>query len=137
MFLLEIALLQPKMAIVDGCAGYWVQHPQQMQGNYSGLRSQVANWQYLQIYRRILGKLNAQGRLTAAYKKAACSSLWPLAHWIAISDIRTAASVVDWIFELDPEFSIPENGALGFFYKNIGFKPTERLLRFRRKVLKK
>ncbi|HVW96641.1 MAG TPA: glycosyltransferase family 2 protein [Mucilaginibacter sp.] len=135
MFLLEVALLNPKMAIVEGNAGYWVQHGKQMQGNYSGLKSQAVNWQHLQIYKIILAKLNLQGRLTSAYKKAACTTLWPLAHWIAIYDIHTANNVVKWINQLDPDFEIPQKGVLGFLYKKIGFKGTEKLLRLRRALL--
>ncbi|MDO3643060.1 glycosyltransferase family 2 protein [Mucilaginibacter sp. L3T2-6] len=135
MFLLEVALLKPKMAIVEGNAGYWVQHKQQMQGNYSGLKLQAVNWQHLQIYRKILDKLRQRECLTTAYKKAACTVLWPLAHWIAINDIKAANEVVDWIAELDPDFEIPQKGALGFLYRRIGFKSTEKLLRLRRALL--
>jgi hypothetical protein len=134
MFLLEVALLNPKMAIVDGCAGYWVQHGEQMQGNYNGLKSQVVNWQHLEIYRKILGKLDADGRLLTQYKKAACTVLWPLAHWISKNHISAANEVVKWIYELDPEFVIPERGALGFMYRCFGFKTTEKILHVRRSI---
>ncbi|WP_259065412.1 glycosyltransferase family 2 protein [Mucilaginibacter sp. X4EP1] len=132
MFLLEIALLNPKMELVEGCAGYWVQHDQQMQGNYSGLQSQTVNWQHLKIYQRILGKLEAEGRLLPQYKKAACTILWPLAHWIAKNHIQAANSVVQWINELDPEFVIPDAGITGLMYRKLGFTFTERLLKLRR-----
>jgi len=135
MFLLEIGLLNPVMAIVDGCAGYWVQHTEQMQANYTGLKSQVVNWQHLQIYKRILGKLSSEGRLLESYKKAACTVLWPLAHWIAKAHLPDAEKVVKWIYELDPEFLPPEKGVLGAFYNKIGFTKTEKLLKFRRKLL--
>jgi hypothetical protein len=136
MFLLEIALLNPAMAIVDGCAGYWVQHKQQMQGNYSGFRAQVANWQHLHIYKKILASLEAEGRLSGLYKKTACTVMWPLAHWIAIEHLNAAKEVVKWIYELNPEFIPPENGILGIFYQKLGFANTERLLKFRRKILR-
>jgi len=132
LFLLEVALLNPAMAIADGCAGYWVQHKQQMQGNYSGFKAQVVNWQHLHAYKKILGKLEAEGRLGKQYKDAACTVLWPLAHWIAINHLPEAKEVVKWVYELNPEFNIPEKGALGFFYNKTGFTLTEKLLRVRR-----
>jgi len=130
MFLLEVGLLNPQMAIVEGCAGNWVQHKQQMQGNYSGFKSQVANWQHLHIYKRILGILEAEGRLLEEYKKAACTVLWPLAHWIAIQHLPEAADVVKWIYELDPSFKIPDEGLAGKLYHTIGFYKTEKLFNY-------
>jgi len=134
MFLLEIALLNPKIAIVEGCAGYWVKHKEQMQANYSGLKAQVVNWQLLQIYKKILGKLETEGRLTKQYKGSACTILWPLAHWIAINHLEEAIEIVEWIYKLNPAFTPPEKGALGVLYKAAGFKRTERILHFRRSV---
>lgn len=136
MFLLEVALLNPVFTISTGCAGYWVQHGGQMQGKYSGLQSQAANLQHLTIFRRILGQLEATGRLEQKYKRAATTVLWPLAHWIAKDHIAAGSEVVNWVYELDPEFKIPENGALGFMYRTLGFKTTEKLLSARR-ILKR
>jgi glycosyltransferase involved in cell wall biosynthesis len=135
MFLLEYGLLEPKIAFVEGCAGYWVKHNDQMQGNYSGLKSQVVNWQHLHIFKKILQKLQSQNRLHLKYKKAACTILWPLAHWIAIYNIKEAFEVVKWIYELNPEFNIPDKHLTGWLYKNIGFKHTEKLLKIRRVVV--
>jgi glycosyltransferase involved in cell wall biosynthesis len=132
MFLLEYALREPKTVWVEGCAGYWVKHTDQMQANYRGLKSQVTNWQHLNIYKRILAELDKTGRLTQARKNAACTVLWPIAHWIAIDHPGEAAAVVDWIYELNPEFKIPETGLLGFMYRKLSFKTTEKLLRLRR-----
>ena len=135
MFLLEIGLLKPKLAMVEGCAGYWVQHPQQMQGNYKGLASQVSNWQHLNIYKKILRILERDGQLTEARKKASCTVLWSLAHWIAKEHLKEATGVVNWIYELDPKFRITEKGILGMLYRKLGFANTERLLKIRRKII--
>ncbi|HEY4194335.1 MAG TPA: glycosyltransferase family 2 protein [Mucilaginibacter sp.] len=134
MFLLEIALLNPKIALVDGCAGYWVQHGDQMQGNYDKLKNQTVNQQHLNIYKIILSKLDEEGGLLPQYKKAACTVLWPLAHWIAKEDITAANKVVKWIYELDPEFKIPESGSLGSMYRKLGFTLTEKILKLRRMI---
>jgi glycosyltransferase involved in cell wall biosynthesis len=132
MFLLEYGLLEPKIAMVEGCAGYWVKHPQQMQANYQGFKAQVTNWQHLGIYKKILGHLEETGKLTQARKNAACTVLWPLAHWIAKKHINEAAEVVNWIYELNPDFKIPEKGVLNLLYNKLGFKTTEKILSLRR-----
>lgn len=135
MFLLEYGLLEPKIVHVSGCAGYWVKHNDQMQANYRGLKAQVTNWQHLNIYKKILSRLELSGKLTENRKNAACDILWPLAHWIALNHINEANEVVNWIYELNPSFKIPQKGVLGSLYKKMGFKNTERLLGLRRKLL--
>jgi len=135
MFLLEYGLLEPQIVMVEGCAGYWVKHIEQMQANYRGWKSQVTNWQHLNIYKKILAELANAGKLTQSRKNAACNVLWPLAHWIAKDHLNEALLVVDWIYELNPEFVPPEKGMLGLLYKRLGFAASEKLLRFRRKLL--
>ena len=132
MFLLEIALLAPKIAHVPGCAGYWVQHADQMQANYRGMKAVVANWQHLHIYRRILSELERRDELTLRRRAAAAKILWPLAHWIGYSHPQEAAEVAEWVFQLDPTFQPPEPGWLGLFYRRLGFKKTEAILSVRR-----
>ena len=136
MFLLEVGLLEPKIAQVPGCAGYWVQHNQQMQANYRGLKSVATNWQHFNIYKRILGELEKQEKLTQQRARSACSILWTLAHWIAYTHLDEACDVVSWIYELDPEFQPPNPGLLGKMYSKIGFENTERVLKLRRILLK-
>jgi glycosyltransferase involved in cell wall biosynthesis len=135
MFLLEYGLLEPKIVFSDGIAGYWVKHKEQMQANYKGLKAQVTNWQHLNIYKIILEKLEQNSKLTQERKNASCDILWPLAHWIAINHINEANDVVKWIYHLNPSFSIPDKGILGFLYKKIGFKKTEKILRLRRSLV--
>ena len=132
MFLLEIGLLSPKIAYAPNCAGYWVQHAEQMQANYQGMKAVVANWQHLNIYRRILPELARRGELDERRKRAAARILWPLAHWIGYTHPRDAAEVADWVFQLDPSFRPPEPGWLGTLYRRLGFRKTEVILALRR-----
>jgi glycosyltransferase involved in cell wall biosynthesis len=134
MFLLEYGLLNPKISLVEGCAGYWVKHPAQMQANYSGWKSQVTNWQHLNIYKKILGDLAVKEELTQSRKNAACNVLWPLSRWIGRSYPKEAFKVVKWIYELNPNFEIPEHGTVGLMYRKLGFKATERILHLRRLI---
>jgi glycosyltransferase involved in cell wall biosynthesis len=135
MFLLEYGLLTPRIEFVNGCAGYWVQHSSQMQANYNGIQSQVTNWQHLTLLKRIIYNLESTGRLTEPRKKAVCTVLWPLAHWMAIDFLDDATKVVDWIFTLDPDFKIPNKQPLRGLYKTLGFKRTELLLKTRRNLI--
>ena len=132
MFLLEIGLLEPKMAIVSGCAGYWIQHAGQMQGNYSGLKLQVTNWQHLNIYKYILGELERTDRLTQARKNAACEVLWLIATWVAQNHLKEAKDIYEWIRLLSPGFKTPEKGIKGFLHDTFGFSFAQKLLRIAR-----
>lgn len=135
MFLLEIGMLEPKIDQVPGCMGYWVQHPSQMHDNYRGMKYVVTNFQHLNIYRRILGELEAQGKLSDQRKKAAAGVLWKLAHWTAFSHPEEAHNIAEWVWQLNPQFKIPENGPVGWLYRQLGFQGTEKILKYRRAIL--
>ncbi|MGZ3778793.1 MAG: hypothetical protein ACXVAZ_14115, partial [Mucilaginibacter sp.] len=89
---------------------------------------------HLLIYQNILGQLKDTGRLTKRRIDAATKILWPLAHWIAKDFPEDGKKTADWIYELDPDFKIPEKGALEWLYRTIGFKGTEKILRVRRSI---
>jgi glycosyltransferase involved in cell wall biosynthesis len=135
MLLLEIGLLNPKLACVPGCAGFWVKHDTQMHDRCAGMSFVILNWQHLNLYRQIIGQLSARGELTERRRKAACNVLWPLAHWIAKTHPEEACQVAEWVYRLDPAFEPPERGLLGTLYRRAGFRRTERLLRLRRSVV--
>jgi len=129
MFLLEYGLLEPKTGMVEGCGGYWVKHPDQMQANYRGWKSQVTNWQHLHIYKKILAELADQGKLTQSRKNAAASSLWILCKWVAKDSATEAAAIFNWILELNPGFKFEERGLTGLLYKTTGVNGTHKILR--------
>jgi hypothetical protein len=120
---------------VDGCAGYWVKHDEQMNNNYRGLKWVTANFQMLNIYIRILGALAANGDLNQRRRRAACNVLWPLAHLIADTDINEACEIYEWIIRLDPTFHLGQRGSLARLYRIVGFRATENLLKVRRAIL--
>jgi len=132
MFLLEYGLLEPKTVFLDICAGYWVKHNDQMQANYQGWEAQVTNWQHLNIYKNIVQHLQSNNKLTQGRRNAVSESLWPLAHWIAKAHLKEAIEIVKWIYELNPDFQIPETGLLGWCYRKLGFTTTEKILVIRR-----
>lgn len=134
LFVLEAALKHPKVAIHEGFALQHTQHRQARLQVSSGAKHALQNTQHVNLYRVILGRLKEQGEFDLRRIKAAEKILWPVIHWIARYDIDEAATVLNWLKDLDPEFKIPEHGALGALYHNMGFKITERLLALRRKI---
>ncbi len=132
LFVLEVALLEPVVAVYEGPAFAHRHHGNARLQFPTGLRSVTTNYQHLAVYRRILGQLEARGALTPRRKRAACNILWPLAHWIGYTHPPEAAEVADWILQLDPDFQPPDPGLLGQLYRRLGFRKTEAILRLRR-----
>ena len=134
-FMLEVALRNPKIAICEMptlCHRHHEKGRLQFQGRLRGVGTNI---QHLYIYRHILSLLERRGELNARRKEAAVKILWPLAHWIAYTHLEEACEVADWVFRLDPEFQVPEQGLIGSLYRKLGFYHTERLLRMRRLLL--
>jgi hypothetical protein len=100
-----------------------------------GLRATGDHIQHLYIFRHILSLLESRGELTERRKRAPTKVLWSLAHRMAHSHLTDAGELVDWIYELDPGFEVPEEGILGFLYRRLGFRETKRLINLRRVVL--
>jgi glycosyltransferase involved in cell wall biosynthesis len=135
LFILEVALKEPQIAVHQGTALlHRVAHHDRLQVS-SGLKQQVQNEQHLNLYKIILEQLSKEGRLTPRRIEASVNILWALAHWIALYDLSAAVNLVKWIFELNPGFKPPEKGVLGLLYQKLGFANTEKLLRLRRKLL--
>ena len=136
MLILEAAIKYPRIAVHDGYAlRHRIHHNNRLQFN-SGLQQEVQNFQHLNIYKYILNQLTLQEGLDKRRIDASVKILWPLAHWIAIHHPEEAIDVMKWIYKLDPAFEIPEKGALGLSYRKLGFKVTERILKFRRMIKK-
>jgi hypothetical protein len=135
LFVLEAALRHPTVAVFPLPAVNLRNHSHGRIQFPTGMRSVVTNFQHLQLYRKILKALDEEGELTLRRKRAAIKVLWPLAHWIAYTHLDEACEVAKWIYELDPEFMPPEQGMLGQFYRNLGFRGTEQILKLRRMLL--
>ena len=113
LFVLEVALKKPLVAIYSHPVFAHRHHSQDRLQSAGGLREAVTNFQHLTIYRRILGELARRGELTTRRRRAASRVLWPLAHWISYTHPEEGAAVADWIVELVPDFTVPEPGVLG------------------------
>jgi glycosyltransferase involved in cell wall biosynthesis len=135
-FMLEVALRHPQVAVCPKptlCHRHHARQRLQFRGGFAGVGTNI---QHLYIYRQILRLLEERGELTTRRKRAAIKILWPLAHWIAYSHPTEARELVDWIYEMDPDFVPPERGLLGQLYRRLGFRLTEDILRLRRRGLR-
>ena len=134
-FMLEVALRHPRIAVCSTPTLCVRQHTKDRLQFRAALRSVGTNIQHLYIYRQVLSLLDQRGELTPRRRKAACNVLWPLAHWVGYSHVDEACEIADFVFRLDPEFRVPENGLLGLLYRRFGFRKTELALRVRRNVV--
>ncbi len=131
MFILEVAMRHPRLAIYREPAFVHRRHAGERLQRTSGFRRDLGFWTHISIYRKTLGLLEARGELTLRRKRAAIRMLWPNVRAFAGAYPREAAEILDWIYRLDPEFKPPVRPAIAFAYKWLGFAATERLLRLR------
>jgi glycosyltransferase involved in cell wall biosynthesis len=134
-FVIEVAMANPKVAIYSQPALFHYHHDKDRMQYVQGMKMTTTILQHLNIYKKCLAKLAAKGELTPRRRKASCYALWTLAHWIAYTHLDEACEVVEWIYQLNPEFQISQPGLLGKLYTHLGFRNTERLLFLRRNIL--
>lgn len=135
LFVIEVAMAKPKVAIHLQPTFCHRQHFQTRLQFPQGIRTLATNLQHLTIYKKCLSKLAAQGELTTRRRQACSKIIWTLAHWIANSSLDEACEVAEWVYFLYPDFKPPESGLLGKLYIYLGFRNTEKLLRFRRNLI--
>ena len=135
MFVIEVALQDPRIAVYDAPAIVHRHHERARLQFGQGMRAAVTHWQHLNVYKKALEMLEARGELTPRRTKAAIKVLWPLAHWIAYTDLDEACEVVRLVCRLEEKFVPPQNGVLGLLYRRLGFRKTEQILRARRRLL--
>ncbi len=131
LFILEVAMRHPRLAIYREPAFVHRRHAGERLQHTSGFRRDLGFWTHISIYRKTLGLLEARGELTLRRKRAAIRMLWPNVRAFARAYPREAAETLEWIYRLDPEFKPPVRPAIAFAYKCLGFATTERLLRVR------
>jgi len=132
LFVLEVAIKNPKISVHNGFGLLHRVHNNVRLQNTSKINKNIQNIQHLNIYKKIIAQLSIADQLNERRINASIKVLWPLAHWIAMDRIDEANEVVRWIYELNPNFRVPNNGFLGFLYNKMGFKTTEYILRLRR-----
>lgn len=135
LLMLEVALKNPNVAVYDAPALCHRHHKKSRLQAVLGMRRVAQKLQHIRLYIYVLQRLQTRGALTMRRRGAAAKVLWPEAHGIAYTHPAEAAEVADWVFELNPDFTPPEPGFLGWLYRNAGFRWTERILRLRRLLL--
>lgn len=131
LFILEVAMRQPRLAIHREPAFVHRHHASERLQRIVGFQSDLGYWTHISIFRKVLAMLEARGELTLRRKRAAIGTLWPNVRSFAKAYPREAAEVVEWIRRLDPEFVPPVRPTVAIAYKLLGFAATERLLRAR------
>jgi len=131
LFILEVAMRQPQLAVYRQPAFVHRRHGGERLQYTAGFKRDLGYWTHIAIYRKVLGLLEQRGELTPRRKQAAIRTLWPNVRSFAKAYPREAAEVVDWIYRLDPQFVPPVRPALALAYRLLGFAMTERLLRLR------
>lgn len=135
LFLLEVALKSPDIAEYKPPVLCHRHHDRGRLQVFSDIKNVVRNHQHLTLYSRILRALHDRDALTMRRRQAAATVLWYLAHQIAYTHSQEGAEVADWVLELDPDFTPPESGLLGWAYRNAGFRWTERFIQLWRLLL--
>jgi glycosyltransferase involved in cell wall biosynthesis len=135
-FIIEVALKKPQISHITSPTLAHRIHDHPRLQSVAGLQQTVNSLAYLTIYKKALSILQNTGQLTQRRKNACCNNLWHLAHWTALSDIKSGFEVYNWVYQLNPNFKPLENKALEKMYQTMGFLTAERLLKVRR-ILKK
>lgn len=136
MFILEVALKHPRIAIWDKFALVHRHHARGRLQAPTPSESVPVHLAELKIYRKIYRLLADRGEMNARRGRASTvGRLWPLAHQIARYDLDEATRVFDWIRELDPAFRIPGSGFLPALYNTLGFRRAATVLRARRALM--
>ena len=128
MFMLEVALRKPRLAVYRKPGFVHRQHPGDRLQRTTGFRRDLACWTFVAIFRKVLAMLEARGELTLRRKRAAIATMWDNVRTLAKTYPDEAAEIVDWIDRLDPECRPPVLRTLAVAYKTPGCATTERPL---------
>jgi glycosyltransferase involved in cell wall biosynthesis len=131
MFLLEVAVRKPRLAVYREAAFVHRHHRRGRLQGTTGFQRTLADWTNIQVYRKAVALLAEQGELSPRRKRAAVSYLFPVVRNLAKSQLDEATAAAKWLFELDPEFVPPVRKSVSIAYRVLGFKAAERLLRIR------
>jgi glycosyltransferase involved in cell wall biosynthesis len=135
MFMIEVALRKPRLAVYPKPAFVHRRHSRGRLQDSGGIVKTVATWQKIMVYRKALTMLAAAGELSPRRKRAPLRFVWSLMRELAKTHPAEAAAVYDWIHELDPAFAAPIRRSLAMAYRTFGFRRTEHLVNLRARLL--
>lgn len=131
MFMIEVALRKPRLAIYPKPAFVHRRHSRGRLQISDGIVKTVRTWQRIMVYRKALVMLAEAGELSLRRRQAGLGFLWSATRDLAKTHPADAAEVYDWIYELDPAFSPPIRRSLALAYRMLGFRTAERLVNLR------
>ncbi|WP_421999006.1 glycosyltransferase family 2 protein [Reyranella sp.] len=131
LFILEVALREPSLAVYRKPGFVHRHHGQERLQRTGGLTRDIANWTFISLFRKILSMLESRGDLTERRKQAALRTIWPHVRTLARTSPVEARDVVAWIRRIHPEFRPPVRSSVDAAYRSIGVVATERLLSIR------
>ena len=131
MFLLEVAMRKPRLAVYRQPAFVHRHHKRGRLQQSDGFRRTLTDWTHIEVYRKSVAMLAAQDDLTMRRKRAAVVQIWPVVRGLAKTQLDEASAAAAWIFELDPDFVPPVRRSLAVAYRVLGFKATEQLVQIR------
>jgi glycosyltransferase involved in cell wall biosynthesis len=131
MFLLEVAMRKPRLAVYRESAFVHRHHNRGRLQRSTGFTRTLTDWTHIEVYRKAVAMLAVRNDLTTRRKRAAVAQVWPVVRNLAKTQLDAASDTAEWIFELDPDFVPPVRRSLAAAYRVLGFKATERLVRIR------
>lgn len=131
MFLLELAVRKPRLAVYREPAFVHRHHRRGRLQRSTGFKRKLTHWTHIEVYRKAMALLADQGELSARRKRAAATHIWPVVREFAKTELEEAAAAAEWIFALDPDFEPPVRKSLRWAYRTFGFSVTERLVGIR------
>lgn len=132
LFVIELAIKYPKVAIHDGFSLLHRSHTNKRLQFTEGHTHMIQNYQHFLIYKKTIKLLQSSNKLNMRHIAATTTIVWTLAHWVAKYNIKEACAITEWIYEINPLFEIPNKGLLKKVYNILGFKRTEQILKIRR-----
>ena len=133
MFMIEVALRKPRLAVYEKPGFVHRRHSRGRLQITDGIVKTVRTWQKIMVYRKALTMLAEAGELTPRRKRAGTPFLWSAMRDLAKTHSADAAKVYDWIYELDPGFAPPIRRSLALAYRLLGFRTAEWLVNLRRR----
>lgn len=135
MFMIEVALCKPRLAVYDKPGFVHRRHAKGRLQYPDGIVKTVRAWQRIMVYRKALAMLAESGELTPRRRRAGVRFLWPAMRDLAKTHPADAAEVYEWIYELAPGFAPPIRRSLALAYRLLGFRTAEWLVNLRPPIM--
>jgi glycosyltransferase involved in cell wall biosynthesis len=129
MFMLEVAMRKPRLAVYREPAFVHRHHRGSRLQRTAGFHRSFADWTNIEVYRKAVALLELRGELSARRRRAAVSYVWPVVRNLAKRELDAAAAAAQWIFDTDPDFVPPVRPTILAAYRQFGFRRTERMIR--------